>query len=311
MAYPTINGPYGLVPVNLMGGIPFAGSTRMIPIAQNYATSMFNGDVIGLSGGNAVITPYNANSSSAAAAGNIVGVFLGTQYPGTSPIFGNLQAQYYAANNNQSGMIAYVMDNPTALFKACVLAQAQGTANTQANTSTTVGYMSPRFVGTNAFLVAGNSGSTTTGNSAMGISGGNPTVTSSVAGNIVQTVGTGSGTAPCLRVVQLVQETAVTVATTLSSSPSNATTFTVASTTGIQPGMAVTIGGTVYSGSSTAPFPTLSTLVVTGVVTSTSTITVSSAVTATSGASVSFVGFPEVIVGWNFGYHSYLLAAGV
>jgi hypothetical protein len=311
MAYPTINGPYGLVPVNLMGGIPFAGSTRMIPIKQNYATSMFNGDVIGLSGGSAVITPYNANSSSAAAAGDIVGVFLGAQYPGTPPVYGNLQGQYYPANTNQSGMIAYVMDNPTALFKACVLAQSQGTANTQANTSTTVGYMSPRFVGTNAFLVAGNSGSTTTGNSAMGISGGNPTVSSSVAGNIVQTVGTGSGTAPCLRVVQLVQETAVTVATTLTSSPSNATTFTVASTTGIQPGMAVTIGGTVYSGSSTAAFPTLSTLVVTGVVTSTSTITVSSAVTATSGASVSFVGYPEVIVGWNFGYHSYLLAAGV
>jgi hypothetical protein len=311
MAYPIVNGPYGLVPVNLMGGIPFAGSTRMIPIAQNYATSMFNGDVIGLSGGNAVITPYNANSSSAAAAGNIVGVFLGAQYPGTPPVYGNLQGQYYPANTNQPGMIAYVMDNPTALFKACVVAQAQGTANTQANTSTTVGYMSPRFVGTNAFLVAGNAGSTTNGNSTMGISGGNPTVSSSVAGNIVQTVGTGSGTAPCLRVVQLVQETAVTVATTLTSSPSNATTFTVASTAGIQPGMTVAIGGTVYSGSSTAPFPTLSNLVVTGVVTSTSTITVSSAVTATSGASVSFVGFPEVIVGWNFGYHSYLLAAGV
>jgi len=311
MAYPVVNGPYGLVPINLMGGIPFAGSTRMIPIAQNYATNIFNGDVVGLSGGNAVITPYNANTSSAAAAGNIVGVFLGTQYPGTNPIFGNLQGQYYAASTNKAGMIAYVMDNPTALFKACVLAQAQGSANTQANTSTTVGYMSPRFVGTNAFLVAGNTGSTTTGNSAMGVSGGNPTVSSSVAGNIVQTVGTGSGTAPCLRVVQLVQESAVVVGTTLTSSPSNATTFTVASTTGIQPGMTLTIGGTVYSGASTAPFPTLSNLVVTGVVTSTSTITVSSAVTATSGANVSFIGFPEVILGWNFGYHSYLLAAGV
>ena len=32
---------------------------------------------------------------------------------------------------------------------------------------------------------------------------------------------------------------------------------------------------------------------------------------ATSGVSVSFIGYPEVIVGWNFGYHSYLLAAGV
>jgi len=311
MAYPVVNGPYGLVPINLMGGIPFSGSTRMIPIAQNYATNLFNGDVVGLSGGNAVITPYNANSTSAAAAGQIVGVFLGTQFPGTNPIFGNLQGQYYAASTNKAGMIAYVMDNPTALFKACVLAQAQGSANTQANTSTTVGYMSPRFVGTDAFLVAGNTGSTTTGNSAMGVSGGNPTVSSSVAGNIVQTTASGSGTSPCLRVVQLVQESAVVVGTTLTSSPSNATTFTVASTTGIQPGMTVSIGGTVYSGSSTAPFPTLSNLVVTGVVTSTSTITVSSAVTATSGANVSFIGYPEVIVGWNFGFHSYLIAAGV
>jgi hypothetical protein len=297
MAYPTVNGPYGLVPVNLMGGIPFSGSTRMIPIAQNYGTSMFNGDVVGLSGGNAVITSYNANSASAVSAGAIVGVFLGAQYPGTPPIYGNLQGQYYPASTNQPGMIAYVMDNPTALFKACVVTQAQGTANTQANTGTTVGYMSSRFLGTNAFLVAGNSGSTTNGNSAMGVSGGNPTVSSSVAGNIVQTVGTGSGTAPCLRIIQLVPDTAVTVSTTLTSSPSAGTTFTVASTTGIQPGMEVVVGTTKVT--------------VTGVVTSTGTITVSANVTGTSGNSVSFVGYPEVIVGWNFGYHSYLIAAGV
>jgi hypothetical protein len=269
----------------------------MIPIAQNYGTSLFNGDVIGLSGGNAIITPYNANSTTAAAAGQIVGVFLGAQYPGTSPILGNLQGQYYPASTNQPGMIAYVMDNPTALFKACVVTQAQGSANTQANTGTTVGYFSSRFVGTNAFLVAGNSGSTTTGNSAMGISGGNPTVSSSVAGNIVQTVGTGSATSPCLRVVQLVPETAVTVGTTLTSSPSAGTTFTVASTTGIQPGMEVVVGTTKVT--------------VTGVVTSTGTITVSANVTGTSGNSVAFVGYPEAIVGWNFGFHSYLIATGV
>jgi hypothetical protein len=297
MAYPIVNGPYGLVPVNLMGGIPFAGSTRMIPIAQNYGTSMFNGDVVGLSGGNAIITTYNANSASAVSAGAIVGVFLGAQYPGTPPIYGNLQGQYYPASTNQPGMIAYVMDNPTALYKACVVTQAQGSANSQANTGTTVGYFSSRFVGTNAFLVAGNAGSTTTGNSAMGVSGGNPTVSSSVAGNIVQTVATGSGTSPCLRVIQLVPDTAVTVGTTLTNSPSAGTTFTVASTAGIQPGMEVVVGGVKVT--------------VTAVVTGTSTITVSSAVTGTSGSSVAFVGFPEVIVGWNFGFHSYLIAAGV
>jgi len=308
MAYPVINGPYGLVPVNLKGGIPFAGSTRMIPIGQGYNTNLFAGDVVGLSNGNTIITPYNADTSSAAAAGDIVGVFLGAEYtqPG-GPVFGKLRNEYWPAGTNAPDAIAYVLDDPNALFKAAVVTQPQGSANTQLNTGTTIGYMSPSFVGSNAFLVAGNAGSTATGNSAMAVSGANPTVSSSVAGNIRQTVGTGAGTSPAMRVIQLVPDTAVTVATTLTNSPSAGTTFTVASTTGIQPGMQCVIAG--VSGT-TAGSPG-SNLTVTGVVTSTSTITVSASVTASSGAGVSFVGYPEVIVGWNFGYHSYLLAAGV
>ena len=308
MAYPTINGPYGLVPVNLKGGIPFAGSTRMIPIGQGYATGLFAGDVVGLSNGNTIITPYNADTSTGAVAGDIVGVFLGAEYtqPG-GPLYGKLRNEQWPAGTNAPDAVAYVLDDPNALFKAAVVAQPQGSANTQLNTGTTIGYMSPSFVGTNAFLVAGNAGSTATGNSAMGVSGANPTVSSSVAGNIRQTVGTGAGTSPCLRVIQLVPDTAVTVATTLTSSPAGGTTFTVASTTGIVPGMQCIIAG--VSGT-TAGSPG-SNLTVTGVVTGTSTITVSANVTATSGGGVSFVGYPEVIVGWNFGYHSYLLAAGV
>lgn len=308
MAYPSIDKPYGLEPINLKGGIPFAGSTRMIPIGQGYATNIFNGDVVGLSNGNAIITPYNADTQSAAAAGDIVGVFLGCEYStGAGPIYGKLRQQYYPASTNAPNAVAYVLDDPNALFKSAVVTQPQGSANTQLNTGTTIGYMSPSFVGTNAFLVAGNGGSTVNGNSLAGVSGGNPTVSSSVAGNIRQTVGTGAGTSPCLRVIQLVQETAVTVSTALTNSPSGATTFTVTSTTGIQPGMQCIIDG--ISGT-TAGSPG-SNLTVTGVVTATNTITVSASVTATSTTSVSFIGYPEVIVGWNFGYHSYLIAAGV
>lgn len=308
MPYPVIDGPYGLQPANLRGGIPFAGSTRMIPIGQGYNTGLFTGDVVGISNGNTIITPYNANTASGAAAGAILGVFLGCEYtPTGGPIFGKLRNEQWPAGTNAPDAVAYVLDDPNALFKAAVVAQAQGGANTQANTGTTIGYMSPSFVGSNAFLVAGNAGSTTTGNSTMAVSGANPTVASSVAGNIRQTVGTGAGTAPALRVIQMVPDTAVTVATALTSSPSGGTTFTVSSTTGIVPGMQCVIAGITGT---TAGSPG-SNLTVTGVVTATSTITVSAAVTATSGASVSFTGYPEVIVGWNFGYHSYLLAAGV
>jgi len=308
MPYPIIDAPYGLQPVNLRGGIPFAGSTRMIPIGQGYNTGMFYGDVVGISNGNTVITPYNANTRSAATAGDIVGVFLGGEYTATSgPLFGKLRNEFWPAGTNAPDAVAYVVDDPNAVFRSVVVAQNQGTANTQANTSTNIGYMSPSFVGSNAFLVAGNAGSSISGNSLMGVSGGNPTVASSVAGNIRQTVGTGAGTSPCLRVIQLVPDTAVTVTTNLTSSPAGGTTFTVASTAGLQPGMQCIIAG--VSGT-TAGSPG-SNLTVTGVVTGTSTITVSANVTAASGTSVTFVGYPEVIVGWNFGFHSYLLAAGV
>jgi len=53
------------------------------------------------------------------------------------------------------------------------------------------------------------------------------------------------------------------------------------------------------------------------------TITVQSRTSATNGAyttgsitipatsALTFVGYPEVVVGWNFGYHSYMNATGV
>ena len=46
MAYPTVNAPYGLKPVNLIGGQVFAGATRMMEIASGYATGIFYGDLV-------------------------------------------------------------------------------------------------------------------------------------------------------------------------------------------------------------------------------------------------------------------------
>ena len=46
MAWPTIDGPYGLKPVNKLGGTPFAGATRHFAIASGYNTNIFNGDVV-------------------------------------------------------------------------------------------------------------------------------------------------------------------------------------------------------------------------------------------------------------------------
>ena len=48
MAYPTVSAPYGLKPVNLIGGQVFAGSTRNVQIQYGYATNIFYGDFVAI-----------------------------------------------------------------------------------------------------------------------------------------------------------------------------------------------------------------------------------------------------------------------
>ena len=91
MAYPSVVSPYGLKPVNLIGGRVFAGSTRMFPIVNGYSTSLFNGDVVqigtGANIGNLVASTLAYNASSAVA--GTIGVFVGCEYSTTGgPIYG-------------------------------------------------------------------------------------------------------------------------------------------------------------------------------------------------------------------------------
>ena len=41
MAYPTVSAPYGLIPINLVGGRVFAGATRQIPIGSGEGTDIY------------------------------------------------------------------------------------------------------------------------------------------------------------------------------------------------------------------------------------------------------------------------------
>ena len=70
--------------------------------------------IIGLSNGNTIITPYNADTSSGAVAGDILGVFLGCEYStGAGPIFGKLRQQYYPASTNAPNAVATCWTTPT------------------------------------------------------------------------------------------------------------------------------------------------------------------------------------------------------
>ena len=151
MAYPSVAGPYGLVPVKLLSGTPFVGVTRHYKIASGYATSIFNGDPVKL------VTGGTVERDTFDAAMTPIGVFLGCTY--TDPNLGyKLFSQYYPASTVASDIEAYVVDATDVLFKAAVL-----------SSGTTIGDLAQTDVGAN---VAGvdNTGDTVTGNSKGGIS---------------------------------------------------------------------------------------------------------------------------------------------
>lgn len=151
MSYPSVDGPYGLVPINLIGGQVFAGATRQIPIASASATAIFYGDVVKLAD-TGLLTKETGTATATP-----VGVFLGCSY--TDATFGKVFRQYYPGAITASDIVAYVQDDPDALFKVAV---------TAAGTST-ISYVNRTAVGNNSALIQGT-GSTTTGNSAVSIS---------------------------------------------------------------------------------------------------------------------------------------------
>ena len=165
MAYPTVDKPYGLKPINLIGGQVFAGATRQLVIANTsgtgYATSIFYGDVVQIdTSGSGTIVKDTGTSTA-----NPVGVFLGCQY--ISATTGQLTfGQYYPASlavKNGSIITAFVADDPDQLFKVVNVAGTTADGN-----GLTPAYLGRTVIGSNAALVQ-NTGSTTTGDSTVAI----------------------------------------------------------------------------------------------------------------------------------------------
>ena len=150
MAYPTVSGPYGLIPINLIGGQVFASATRSIPIATNSSTAIYFGDVVKLNSAGTLDKDVGTSSATP------VGVFLGCSY--TDPTFGKTFRQYYPGTTNISDVVAFVQDDPDALFKVAVV-----------STGTNISYVTRANVGENAVLVQ-TAGSTITGDSKVAVS---------------------------------------------------------------------------------------------------------------------------------------------
>jgi hypothetical protein len=172
MAYPTLAGPYGLRPINLVGGQVYAGQTRQIPIASGSATDIFYGDVVALTTSGTLEKTTTTDTGV-----DIVGVFLGVTYvnPTTKqPTY----AQFYDGPITGTTTYAYVQDDPDQLYQAAVV-----------SSGTTIGGVTRAAVGQNAELVQ-NSGSTTNGDSRVAV-----------------LATTGTATTLPLRVIDVVPET--------------------------------------------------------------------------------------------------------
>jgi len=292
MAYPTVSGPYGLKPVNLIGGRVFAGSTRMFPIVNGYSTSLFNGDVValGTSANIGALVSSTLAYNGASAVNGTIGVFAGCEYSTTGgPIYGKNRYQFWQASTTATDAIGYVVDDPQAVFQTVVLSNPAGTGG-----STTIQYINPAFIGSNAYYIgaaAGNTGSTTTGDSLAGVA-------VSAAATSTSAITPLTTPAP-FRIVGVVPASAVTVTQNATSS---STTITLsAANSAILPGMVIS-GPGITAGSNTYVTTVNGT-----------TVTINTAVTTaqSTAAQFSFTGYPEALVTWNFGYHSYFNATGV
>ena len=174
MAYPTVSAPYGLQPINRIDGMPYAGAIRQIPVAAGFGTAIFNGDTVVINSDGYLIKSTTTNT------GDIVGVCMGGSYVNSGGQ--TVQGQYIPALASTASNLAYayVVDDPTALFKVAVV-----------TSGTTMGTAGRTVVGSNLPLVL-NAGNTNTGNSAFAV-----TLT-----------GAGTTAAIPIRVIDVVPETA-------------------------------------------------------------------------------------------------------
>ena len=305
MAYPTIDKPYGFKPVNLIGSQPFAGGVRQVPIAYNYATNIFYGDFVSVSRGQvnrvsitttgalnwAGTITAAAGTSYSTGAGAIVGgttgtigVFLGCTYtnPGTKQ---KIFSQYWPASTLAGDAMAYVCDDPDAVFRAAIVTTQGGT---------TIGSVAPAMVGQN-LTGSDLAGNVNTGDSYNGLL--YTAITQTIAGEL-------TASANPFRVVDVVRDTAVVLGTATYSSGGASTT--VVATANLP--FAVPIGAQLSWIAPNGQLVDTGSFVTTAITANnTANIVISNAplTSITGSPTLVLTQYPEALVKFNIGTHAY------
>ena len=272
MAYPVISAPYGLKPINLIGGQVFAGSTREYAIANGYNTNIFYGDCVGLVRGNLQRVTVETGAE-----GTLVGIFLGCSF--TNPVTKQKQfTQYWPAGTAAGDAVAIVCDDPDTVFKAVVC-----------SSGTTIASGARAMIGQNLAMI-NNTGLTSSGDSRNAVLAPDNTPLTTAA-------------LP-LRMLGLVQETAVSLGTATYTSISTATV-----TCSALP-FALPVGTDVGSLDSNGNYIPSGSFVDTAASAGATSFVLNQAPSAAFAASATlvFTQFPEILVKLNHGQHEYYYA---
>ena len=281
MAYPQIAAPYGLKPINLIGGQVFAGSTRSLPIQYGYSVNIFYGDFVVLSRG--FIT--RAAVSTGTAANQVTGIFLGCTF--TNPITKQKQFQQFWPSGTLSGDAeAVVCDDPDTVFKAVVC-----------SSGTTVASGGLSMVGTNLSMIDNGAvaSSLSTGNSANAVLA----PTSTPATTILP-----------VRCVGVVPDTAITVSALGSSSGTSITL------TGTGLPAAIPVGTSVGYVAPNGQLINTGSFVTSAAVAGATSVTINAQPTVLgaganipAASNIVFTQYPEILVKMNLLVHGYYSSA--
>lgn len=168
---PATAAPYGFIPVGKLGGGPWNGALREIPMTTNTTVAIFKGDTVTIIAGQpsaGVATPTTTSSTSTP-----VGIMMG--FRGVNPTTKQPQWLPYApasaVTNGWTECYVQVCDDPNALFKI----QSSG-ACTRAS------------IGSNAPIDNWAAGSTVTGKSGLRLIYGSIATTNTLALRIVDVI---------------------------------------------------------------------------------------------------------------------------
>jgi hypothetical protein len=167
MAYPTVSAPYGFQAINRVDGTPYAGQTRLIPIASTYNTAIYAGDLV------KIVAAGTIEKFTGTTTGSPSGVFVGVQYVNSLGQF--TPAQYYPGTSVTEAF-AIVVDDPMAAFKVAVT--DAGSAMSSAARAA---------VGSNMSVLAGT-GDANTGNSGASVLAGSEATTAGLVVRVIDTV---------------------------------------------------------------------------------------------------------------------------